>query len=157
MIIEITYFLFVFEQVVNLGIALLEGGNMEIQKSLYIQLQSGDVSQNFFRVFHDAMDAAQSEIKSTVTVNTSDIAARAHEENNNNNTTVNQAGLLKNSKGKYSNGNLVMTEELKDELDMATYSTQQAYMAVRGGAGGSQGTFLCSIIDDIKIHYMYLF
>ena len=90
---------------------MLEGGNMEIQKSLYIQLQSGDVSQNFFRVFHDAMDAAQSEIKSTVTVNTSDIAARAHEENNNNNTTVNQAGLLKNSKGKYSNGNLVMTEE----------------------------------------------
>ena len=59
---------------------------MEIQKSLYIQLQSGDVSQNFFRVFHDAMDAAQAEIKSTVTVNTSDIAARANEENNNNNT-----------------------------------------------------------------------
>ena len=129
---------------------------MEIQKSLYIQLQSGDVSQNFFRVFHDAMDAAQAEIKSTVTVNTSDMAARAHEENNNNNTTANQAGLLKNSKGKYSNGNLVMTEELKDELDMATYSTQQAYMAVRGGAGGSQGTFLCSIIDNIIIHFKIL-
>ena len=122
---------------------------MEIQKSLYIQLQSGDVSQNFFRVFHDTMDSAQSEIKSTVTVNTSDIAARAHEENNNNNTHVNQAGLLKNSKGKYANGNLVMTEELKDELDMATYSTQQAYLAVRGGAGGSQGII---IVETMKNH-----
>ena len=49
-----------------------------------------------------------------------------------------------------------MTEELKDELDNATYSTQQAYIAVRGGAGGSQGTFLCSIIDNITIH-VYLF
>ena len=111
---------------------------MEIQKSLYVQLQSGDVSQNFFRVFHDTMESAQSEIKSTVTVNTSDIAARAHEENNNN-SPINQAGILKNSKGKYVNGSLIMTEELKDELDVASYTTQQAYLAVRGGAGGSQG------------------
>ena len=130
---------------------MLEGGNMEIQKSLYIQLQSGDVSQNFFRVFHDSMDAAQSEIKSTVTVNTSDIAARAHEENNNNNSHVNQAGLLKNSKGKYANGNLVMTEELKDELDMATYSTQQAYLAVRGGAGGSQGMIILDLYSRLIV------
>ena len=114
---------------------------MEIQKSLYLQLQSGDVGQNFFRVFHDSMQAAQAEIKSTVTVNTSDIAARAHEENNNNNNHINQAGVLKNSKGKYVNGNLIMTEELKDELDVASHSTQQAYLAVRGGAGGSQGMY----------------
>ena len=112
---------------------------MEIQKSLYIQLQSGDVSQNFFRTFYDTMQEAQAEIKSTVTVNTSDINARAHEENNNNNSHISQAGMLKNSKGKYVNGNLIMTEELKDELDVASYSTQQAYLAVRGGAGGSQG------------------
>ena len=112
---------------------------MEIQKSLYIQLQSGDVSQSFFRVFHGTMQAAQTEIKSTVTVNTSEMHARANEENNNNNSHINQAGILKNTKGKYLNGNLIMTEELKEELDMASYSTQQAYLAVRGGAGGSQG------------------
>ena len=91
------------------------------------------------------MIEAQMEIKSTVTVNTSDIAARAHEENNNNpgmNGGPPQVGVLKNSKGKYSqNGNLIMTEELKDELDVATYSTQQAYIAVRGGGGGTQGKF----------------
>ena len=63
----------------ELGIALLEGGNQDIQKSLYNQLVSGEVSQNFFRVFYDKMTEAQSEIKSTVTVNTSDIAARANE------------------------------------------------------------------------------
>ena len=104
-----------------------------------MDLHSGEDSQSFFRVFDTTMKSAQSEIKSTVTVNTSDIAARAHEENNNNNSHINQAGILKNQKGKYANGNLIMTEELKDELDMATYSTQQAYLAVRGGAGGSQG------------------
>ena len=133
---------------------------MEIQKSLYMDLQSGDVSQNFFRVFHDTMHSAQTEIKSTVTVNTSDIAARAHEENNNNNSHINQAGILKNQKGKYANGNLIMTEELKDELDMATYSTQQAYLAVRGGAGGSQGKNIaliyCCSFEPITVIHMYL-
>ena len=33
--------------------------------------------QNFFHVFYEKMTDAQAEIKSTVTVNTSDIAARA--------------------------------------------------------------------------------
>ena len=92
---------------------------------------------------------AQMEIKSTVSVNTSDIAARAHEENNNNNSHISQAGLLKNSKGKYSNGNLIMTEELKEELEMATYSTQQAYLAVRGGAGGPPGNLTYFLQIDL--------
>lgn len=34
----------------------------------------------WFQVFHDKMRDAQQEIKSTVTVNTSDIAAKAHED-----------------------------------------------------------------------------
>ena len=72
--------LIVHLQAVELGIALLEGGNQEIQKTLYQLLQSGDISQNFFHVFHEKISDAQTEIKSTVTVNTTDIAARANEE-----------------------------------------------------------------------------
>ncbi len=67
----------IFSEVVELGSALLEGGNQEIQRSLFAQLHSGEVSQSFFKVFHDKTTQAQAEIKSTVTVNTSDIAARA--------------------------------------------------------------------------------
>ena len=74
-----TVFLLAF-QAVELGIALLEGGHQEIQKSLFNLLQSGDLSQSFFHVFHEKMNDAQMEIKSTVTVNTTDIAARATED-----------------------------------------------------------------------------
>ena len=70
----------IFAEVVELGIAILEGGNFEIQKSLHKQLGSGDLSQEFFRVFFEKISEAQSEIKSTVTVNTADIAARANDD-----------------------------------------------------------------------------
>ena len=68
--------LFYYFQVVELGSALLEGGNQEIQRSLFAQLHAGEVSQSFFQVFYDKTNEAQTEIKSTVTVNTSDITAR---------------------------------------------------------------------------------
>jgi inositol 1,4,5-triphosphate receptor type 1 len=68
-------------QVVEFASALLEGGNQEIQDSFFNKLQSSDISQGFFKVFYDKMDEAQSEIKSTVTVNTTDITARAHDDN----------------------------------------------------------------------------
>ena len=58
----------------------MEGGNFETQKSLHKELESGDRSQDFFRVFFDKISEAQSEIKSTVTVNTADIAARANDD-----------------------------------------------------------------------------
>ena len=61
---------------IELGIALLEGGNQDIQKTFFSQLQCGDTSQNFFKVFHTSIYDAQSEIKNTVTVNTSDIGKK---------------------------------------------------------------------------------
>ena len=66
----------IFSEVVEFGIALLEGGNQDIQKTLFNKLCSGDTSQAFFKVFYDKMYEAQQEIKSTVTVNTSDMSAR---------------------------------------------------------------------------------
>ena len=39
----------IFAEVIELGIALLEGGNQDIQKTFFSQLQYGDTSQNFFK------------------------------------------------------------------------------------------------------------
>lgn len=40
----------IFGEAVELGIALLEGGNPTIQKSMYNKLLGGDLSQSFFKV-----------------------------------------------------------------------------------------------------------
>ena len=72
----------VFMEAVHLGIALLEGGNSVIQKSLLTKLQSSDSSSVFFKVFYETMGEAQSEIKATY-VNAADMhhesAAKADE------------------------------------------------------------------------------
>ena len=70
----------IFAEVVELGIALLEGGNQDIQKTVFSQLHSGETGQSFFKVFHDKISEAQLEIKATVSVNTSDIANKANED-----------------------------------------------------------------------------
>lgn len=48
----------VFVEAVQLGIALLEGGNPVIQRSLYTKLQSAETSAIFFKVFHDKVRVA---------------------------------------------------------------------------------------------------
>lgn len=40
----------IFGEAVELGIALLEGGNFTIQNSMYNKLLGGDLSQSFFKV-----------------------------------------------------------------------------------------------------------
>lgn len=117
----------IFTEVVEFGIALLEGGNQDIQNSLFEQLGSGDTSQAFFKVFFDKMQEAQAEIKSTVTVNTSDMSARID---------VKDAGKEVEKAGRKRrpvNGHVVLTEEGREELDQSALATQQAFAAVRGG------------------------
>lgn len=46
----------------------------------YVSKKTHFQSQPFFQVFYDKMRDSQQEIKSTVTVNTSDMAAKAHED-----------------------------------------------------------------------------
>ncbi|XP_046454910.1 inositol 1,4,5-trisphosphate receptor-like isoform X1 [Daphnia pulex] len=65
----------VFMEAVQLGIALLEGGNPVIQRSLYTKLQSAETSAIFFKVFHDKVRESQAEIKSTMSVNTIEMAS----------------------------------------------------------------------------------
>jgi len=40
----------IFVEAVELGIALLEGGNPIIQRSMFNKLMGGDLSQSFFKV-----------------------------------------------------------------------------------------------------------
>ncbi|XP_076759865.1 inositol 1,4,5-trisphosphate receptor-like isoform X6 [Xylocopa sonorina] len=122
----------IFVEAIELGIALLEGGNPIIQKSVYSKLMGGDLSQSFFKVFYDKMKDAQQEIKSTVTVNTSDIAAKAHEDKEQNKEM--EKISRKRTSGK-PNG-IVITDELREELNQAATSTVQAYANVRNLASG---------------------
>ena len=66
----------VFMEAVHLGIALLEGGNSVIQRSLLTKLQSSESSCVFFKVFYETMGVAQLEIKSTFS-NTAEMESSA--------------------------------------------------------------------------------
>ncbi|XP_071158976.1 inositol 1,4,5-trisphosphate-gated calcium channel ITPR1-like isoform X6 [Mytilus edulis] len=70
----------IFQETVELGIALLEGGNPVIQRSVYNRLLKDKNSDVFFKVFYNKMFKASEEIKSTVTVNTSDGEKRSDEQ-----------------------------------------------------------------------------
>ncbi|XP_031782791.1 inositol 1,4,5-trisphosphate receptor isoform X4 [Nasonia vitripennis] len=109
----------IFVEAVELGIALLEGGNPIIQKSMITKLMGGDLSQSFFKVFYDKMRDSQQEIKATVTVNTSDMAAKAHEDK------AHEAKELEKVSKKRA------SEDLRNELSVENASTAQAYAAVR--------------------------
>ncbi|KAG7206265.1 hypothetical protein KM043_003649 [Ampulex compressa] len=126
----------IFVEAVELGIALLEGGNPIIQKSVFNKLMGGDLSQSFFKVFYDKMKDSQQEIKSTVTVNTSDIAAKANEDKE-------QSKELEKISRKRTAGKpngIVITDELREELNQAATSTAQAYANVRNIASGEDTT-----------------
>lgn len=117
----------IFVEGVELGIALLEGGNPIIQRSMFNKFQNAELSQAFFKVFYDKMKDAQQEIKSTVTVNTSDIASKTHESKQD---PKEMDKVSKKQANKQSNG-IVITDELRDELNNAGLATAQAYAAAR--------------------------
>ncbi|XP_043605368.1 inositol 1,4,5-trisphosphate receptor isoform X2 [Bombus pyrosoma] len=138
----------IFVEAIELGIALLEGGNPIIQKSVFNKLMGGDLSQSFFKVFYDKMKDAQQEIKSTVTVNTSDIAAKAHEDKE-------QSKEIEKISKKRTSGKpngIVITDELREELNQAASSTVQAYANVRNLASGedpANNAALGSALEDM--------
>lgn len=123
----------IFVEAVELGIALLEGGNPVIQKSMFSKLVGGDLSQAFFKVFYDKMRDAQQEIKSTVTVNTSDMAAKAHEDKE----QGKELEKMSKRKGVKTNG-MVITDELREELNQAALATSQAYIGARTLSPGEE-------------------
>lgn len=124
---------------------------------MHAKLTSGNNAEKFFRVFYEKLKAAQQEIKSTVTVSTSDMAARA---------TSEERDLLRKDaaretrgrpRGKTSRdwqpdklqggrgfvpggkGSLVVSEELRAQLEDAAQVTGKAYAHVRSTVGGLSG------------------
>uniref|UniRef100_A0A671XBQ4 Inositol 1,4,5-trisphosphate receptor n=1 Tax=Sparus aurata TaxID=8175 RepID=A0A671XBQ4_SPAAU len=70
----------VFEESILLGIALLQGGNTQIQNSFYNQLYKQKKSERFFKVFYDRMRTAQQEIRATVSVNMFELSCRKRDD-----------------------------------------------------------------------------
>ncbi|XP_068125479.1 inositol 1,4,5-trisphosphate-gated calcium channel ITPR3 isoform X2 [Hyperolius riggenbachi] len=65
----------IFQESILLAIRLLDGGNTEIQNSFYNLLKGDNKSEKFFKVFNERIKCAQQEIKSTMSVNMSDLGA----------------------------------------------------------------------------------
>ncbi|XP_073839343.1 inositol 1,4,5,-trisphosphate receptor isoform X2 [Musca autumnalis] len=137
----------IFVEAIELGIALLEGGNPIIQKGMYTKFLSGDLNQAFFKVFFDKMKDSQQEIKSTVTVNTSDIAAKAHESKQDVNLELDK---ISRKHGVKTNG-VVITDELRKELHNAGLATARAFSNARNLHAGEDSNPLNinSPFDDI--------
>uniref|UniRef100_UPI00398F4F09 inositol 1,4,5-trisphosphate-gated calcium channel ITPR3 isoform X3 n=1 Tax=Pristiophorus japonicus TaxID=55135 RepID=UPI00398F4F09 len=66
----------IFQESVLLAIALLDGGNTEIQNSFHILMTGDNKSEKFFKVLHQRMKIAQQEIKANVSVNMNDLGGK---------------------------------------------------------------------------------
>ncbi|XP_018312044.1 inositol 1,4,5-trisphosphate receptor isoform X6 [Mycetomoellerius zeteki] len=134
----------IFVEVVELGIALLEGGNPIIQRSIFNKLMGADLSQSFFKVFYDKMKDSQQEIKSTVTVNTSDMAAKAHEDKEGK-----EVDKLSRKRGSGKPNGMVITDELHEELNQVATSNAQAYANMRNGIAPGEDA-ANNALDDLS-------
>ncbi|XP_069094959.1 inositol 1,4,5-trisphosphate-gated calcium channel ITPR3 [Pleurodeles waltl] len=70
----------IFHESILLAIRLLDGGNTEIQNSIYNLMKGDNTSEKFFKVLNDRMKSAQQEIKSMVSVNMSDLGIQDERE-----------------------------------------------------------------------------
>lgn len=123
----------IFVEAAELGIALLEGGNNVIQRGMFNKFLALDPSQAFFRVFYDKMKDSQVEIKSTVVVNTTDIAAKANE-NREYQRDVDR--ISRRTGGSSKSNGIVITDEFREELNNAGIATARAFAAARSFSGG---------------------
>ncbi|XP_016523534.1 inositol 1,4,5-trisphosphate receptor type 2 isoform X1 [Poecilia formosa] len=112
----------VFEQSILLGIALLKGGNTQIQNSFYNQLFKQKNSEKFFKVFYDRLRMAQQEIRSTVSVNMFDFSSRKREDDNSFYST-----RIWNGK----DSSIYMREEMRGQLKEASSATSKAISSYR--------------------------
>ncbi|KAL0130568.1 hypothetical protein PUN28_002308 [Cardiocondyla obscurior] len=134
----------IFVEVVELGIALLEGGNPIIQRSIFNKLMGGDLSQSFFKVFYDKMKDSQQEIKATVTVNTSDMAVKAHEDKESK-----DVDKLSRKRGSGKPNGMVITDEMHEELNQVAASNAQGYTNMRNGFAPGEDA-ANNALDDIS-------
>ncbi|KAF3688970.1 Inositol 1,4,5-trisphosphate receptor type 2 IP3 receptor isoform 2 [Channa argus] len=112
----------VFEESILLGIALLQGGNTQIQNSFYTQLYKQKKSETFFKVFYDRMRLAQQEIRATVSVNMFEMSCRKRDDD----SDVSNTRL---KKGKDSG--IHMRQDMRGQLKEASSVTSKAFCAFR--------------------------
>uniref|UniRef100_A0A8D3CD10 Inositol 1,4,5-trisphosphate receptor n=1 Tax=Scophthalmus maximus TaxID=52904 RepID=A0A8D3CD10_SCOMX len=112
----------VFEESILLGIALLQGGNTQIQNSFYAQLYKQKKSERFFKVFYDRMRLAQQEIRATVSVNMFELSSRKRDDDT-------DISGIRIKKGKDSS--LHMREDMRGQLKEASSVTSKAFCAFR--------------------------
>uniref|UniRef100_A0A8C1G8G5 Inositol 1,4,5-trisphosphate receptor n=1 Tax=Cyprinus carpio TaxID=7962 RepID=A0A8C1G8G5_CYPCA len=111
----------IFEESILLGIALLRGGNTQIQNSFYNQLHKQKKSEKFFKVFYDRMELAQKEIRSSVSVNMFEISCRKREEE----------GEGSGIRHKKVRDCLHLREDIRGQLKDASSVTSKAYSTFR--------------------------
>uniref|UniRef100_A0A4W6EDL0 Inositol 1,4,5-trisphosphate receptor n=1 Tax=Lates calcarifer TaxID=8187 RepID=A0A4W6EDL0_LATCA len=104
----------VFEESILLGIALLQGGNTQIQNSFYTQLYKQKKSERFFKVFYDRMRLAQQEIRATVSVNMFELSCRKRDDD----SDVSSVRLKKGT-GLGQNSEITGAEEVIEETQMS--------------------------------------
>ncbi|XP_073709761.1 inositol 1,4,5-trisphosphate-gated calcium channel ITPR2 [Misgurnus anguillicaudatus] len=111
----------IFEESIQLGIALLRGGNTQIQNSFYNLLRKQKKCENFFKVFYDRMEQALKEIRSSVSVNMFELSCRKREEE------VEGLGM----RHKKVRDSLLLREEMRGQLKDASSVTSKAYGVFR--------------------------
>ncbi|XP_075987292.1 inositol 1,4,5,-trisphosphate receptor isoform X4 [Anticarsia gemmatalis] len=126
----------IFLEAIQLGIALLEGGNPIIQHSIFTKLQNGEISQAFLKVFYDKMREAQQEIRSLAASSTaaasSDKQRSSYSEKTKAPSSDSEAGGTKSSPGP-----LVVGEEMDDEVTSACGSAVHAYSDIHTMSHGT--------------------
>ncbi|XP_072418432.1 inositol 1,4,5-trisphosphate-gated calcium channel ITPR2 isoform X1 [Chiloscyllium punctatum] len=113
----------IFEESIMLGIALLEGGNTQIQHSFHRQLNELKKSEKFFKVLYDRMKLAQQEIRATVSVNTNDLSCKKKEDDYDVVPPVNRRRVKDSS--------YHLKEGVKGQLAEASVATHKAYYMYR--------------------------
>uniref|UniRef100_A0A669F4V7 Inositol 1,4,5-trisphosphate receptor n=1 Tax=Oreochromis niloticus TaxID=8128 RepID=A0A669F4V7_ORENI len=106
-----------FTESIELGIALLRGGNTQIQNSFYSQLNKQKKSERFFKVFYDRMRLAQQEIRATVSVNMFEVSCRKRDDDS-------DVSSIRVKKG-------TVQDDMRGQLKEASSVTSKAFSAFR--------------------------
>ncbi|XP_038676821.1 inositol 1,4,5-trisphosphate receptor type 3 isoform X2 [Scyliorhinus canicula] len=80
----------IFQESVLLAIALLDGGNTEIQNSFHSLMTADNKSEKFFKVLNQRMKGAQQEIKANVSVNMNELGGKVSKNDLHEKTNPNQ-------------------------------------------------------------------
>ncbi|KAJ8707357.1 hypothetical protein PYW08_010609 [Mythimna loreyi] len=121
----------IFLEAIQLGIALLEGGNPIIQHSIFTKLQNGEISQAFLKVFYDKMREAQQEIRSLAASSTS--AASTEKQR----TSYSDKIKTVPDPSKAVPIVLMVGEEMDDEVNSACGSAVHAYSDIHTMSHGT--------------------